>query len=194
MDILNKNLLVKGKIVLNDIEKQLCVQIVKESIGKHLGVVEKISECPASDIFTSKFGLFVTIKMGGELRGCIGYIKGVKSLYESLIDLSYMAAFQDDRFYPISASEFDFLQIEISILSELYIVTDASDIVVGRDGLYIINPHGCGLLLPQVAAQNSWDTQTFLTQTCKKAGLSSSCLTDPNTQIYRFEAEIFVSG
>jgi len=40
------------------------------------------------------------------LRGCIGYIKSYKTLYKSLIELAQMAAFEDDRFTPVSKDEF----------------------------------------------------------------------------------------
>ena len=65
------------------------------------------------------------------------------------------------------------------------------EIKVGRHGLYIVNGHFRGLLLPQVAEQYQWDRITFLEQTCRKAGLDGSVWKDPETIIYIFEAEVF---
>ena len=176
--------------MLTDIEKKQCLQIARESIAFKLNLVDEIL-CPTSQIFNESYGMFVSLHIKERLRGCIGYIKPYKPLYQSLVDLAQMAAFQDDRFSPVSSAEFAQLSIEISILSPLYEVVDKSEIVVGRDGLYIQNPKTAGLLLPQVATQYAWDTDTFLKQTCRKAGLHESCLKDEQTKVFRFEAVIF---
>ena len=178
--------------MLNTEEKKLCIQIVKESITHKLGITDKITPYPDIDIFKAKdHGLFVTLHKNGQLRGCIGYIQPYNTLYLSLIDLAQMAAFKDPRFKPVTKDEYPELDYEISILSELYPVTDYNEITVGRDGLIVIHQSRSGLLLPQVATQYNWDRDTFLRQTCHKAGLDASLLKDQKTQVLRFEAEVF---
>jgi uncharacterized protein (TIGR00296 family) len=50
-----------------------------------------------------------------------------------------------------------------------------------------------GLLLPQVATQWKWNGETFLAQTCRKAGLPADAWKQGAT-VWRFEAEVFGEG
>jgi hypothetical protein len=66
-----------------------------------------------------------------------------------------------------------------------------SEIEVGRHGIYIVAPQGRGVLLPQVATEYGWDRDTFLDQTCVKAGLQPGCWKDPATTVLIFSAQVF---
>jgi hypothetical protein len=70
-------------------------------------------------------------------------------------------------------------------------VTDIEQIKIGRDGLLMKNGDKEGLLLPQVPVEQKWDRPTFLEQTCVKAGMSSGCWKDENTDIFKFSAVVF---
>ena len=177
--------------MLSNEDKSLCLQIAREAIAERLGIINTIIPCPEAQIFREKFGMFVTLTNKGKLRGCIGYVIPHKMLYQSIIDLARSAAFSDNRFKKITKEEFEEIHIEISILSPLYEIKEYSEIVVGRDGLLVQHPHGSGLLLPQVATKYNWSVQEFLKETCHKAGLHESYLSDKVMKIYRFEAEIF---
>jgi len=179
--------------MISDIDKKLCLQIANDSIAFELNLIEEIPPMPQSSIFAESFGLFVSSYHNKNLRGCIGYIKPFKPLYESIIEIAQLAAFHDDRFRPLSIAEFEKLIIEISILSTLFEIKDKDEFEIGRDGLFITNPRGIGLLLPQVATKHNWTKSTFLKETCKKAGLKESDLYDERTKVYRFEATIFQS-
>jgi len=176
--------------MLTNEEKKLCLQIARDAIAEKLKIINSPPECPDLNIFTQKYGLFVTLTNKGRLRGCIGYIVPRKTLYQSIVEMALSAAFKDNRFKPVTKEEFDDLEIEISILSPLVEVIDRNDIKVGRDGLFLQHPEGSGLLLPQVATKYNWDSERFLIETCYKAGLSKSALFDPRLVIYRFEVEI----
>ena len=125
------------------------------------------------------------------LRGCIGYTSPIKPLYSTVRDTAAYAALRDPRFRPVSAAELSQLEYEISVLSPLRRVTDIDQINVGRDGLFMKNGDGEGLLLPQVSAEQHWDRQTFLEQTCAKAGMKHDCWKDENTDIFSFTAVVF---
>lgn len=136
-------------------------------------------------------GVFVTITSHGELRGCVGYIEGVKPLIDLVQDCAIQAGFHDHRFGPLTPEEYPSLAFEISVLTPLEQVEDLSEIVVGRHGL-LISSHGrSGLLLPQVATEQNWDRETFLEHTCLKAGLPWDEWKNPRAEVYRFEAQIF---
>ena len=81
------------------------------------------------------------------------------------------------------------IDIEISVLSSLEKVSDINKIEVGKHGIIIRKGFYSGLLLPQVASEYGWDRQTFLEQTCHKAGLPADCYHDAD--IYIFSAEVF---
>jgi len=136
-------------------------------------------------------GCFVTLTQHGELRGCIGLIKGIKPLYLAVQDMAIAAALRDPRFPPVSPSELDEIEIEISVLTPLKEVEDVEEIKVGRDGIYIERGYHSGLLLPQVATEYGWTREEFLDHTCMKAGLFPGCWKEEGTKIYRFSALIF---
>ena len=134
------------------------------------------------------------MKKHGELRGCIGYIEGIKPLWEAVRDMARAAALEDPRFPPVRPEEVPELEIEISVLTPLWRVKDIKDIVIGRDGLIIRKGWRQGLLLPQVATEYGWDVKTFLEHTCLKAGLPRDAWKDPEAEIWAFSAEVFSEG
>jgi AmmeMemoRadiSam system protein B/AmmeMemoRadiSam system protein A len=136
-------------------------------------------------------GAFVTIKKEGNLRGCIGYIIGIKPLYQTVREVAEWAALRDPRFDPVRPEELPFLQLEISALSAPRRITDTHEIQVGVHGIIMRRSYRQGLLLPQVAAEYGWDRQTFLEQTCRKAGLPPNAWKDEETEIEIFSAEVF---
>ncbi len=136
-------------------------------------------------------GAFVTIKIDGELRGCIGQIRAHDEIYRVIADMAVAAAFDDPRFPRLTKEEFERLEFEISVLTPLRRVHEFREIKVGRDGLMIKLDMHSGLLLPQVATEYGWNTTEFLEQTCLKAGLPRESYKDKFAEIYRFAAEVF---
>ena len=136
-------------------------------------------------------GAFVTLKKQGRLRGCIGLIEGKKPLYETVEEMAQTAAFKDPRFRPVKEDEFKELDIEISALTPLRQIEDVNEIEVGRHGIYIVKGFHSGLLLPQVATEYNWDRNTFLRETCVKAGLPLNAWKDKGTKIFIFSASVF---
>jgi AmmeMemoRadiSam system protein A len=145
----------------------------------------------SDEIFKEKCGAFVTIHINRGLRGCIGNIKGVKNIPETVMEMSLASAFRDPRFPPLSREEFENIDLEISIMTPIEEVSDISDLVIGRDGLIISNGLRTGLLLPQVATEQNWDLDTFLEHTCYKAGLPGDAWKWKDTKIEKFSAQVF---
>lgn len=136
-------------------------------------------------------GAFVTLKKNGALRGCIGYVEANEPLWQVVRANARNAAFRDPRFPPLEAEELPEVTIEISVLTPPEPVEDPSAVEVGRDGLIVESGVSRGLLLPQVPVEQRWDRETFLDQTCRKAGLEPGCWRQPDTRILRFSAEVF---
>lgn len=136
-------------------------------------------------------GAFVTLTRGGKLRGCVGYTAPVKPLYEAVRDVAAYAAIHDSRFLPVTASELDSLDYEVSVLSPLRRIASIDEIEVGKHGLLIRKGSYEGLLLPQVPTENNWDKLTFLQNLCYKAGLPPNAWKDEDADIFSFTAYVF---
>jgi len=133
----------------------------------------------------------VTIKKGGSLRGCIGYVEAIKPLVVTVSEMAAAAALRDPRFPPVGPDELDQLELEISVMSPIFKVTDTSEIQTGLHGLIVRRGAYQGLLLPQVATEYGWDRETFLSHTCRKAGLPPEAWKMEGTEISAFTAEVF---
>ena len=136
-------------------------------------------------------GAFVTLKEHGELRGCIGYITPMKSLAETVRDVASYAALEDSRFTPVTVQELPLLEYEVSVMSPLRRVQDIKEIKVGKHGLIMKQGETEGILLPQVPVEERWDRDTFIEQTCLKAGLPRQAWKEDATDIFMFTALVF---
>lgn len=139
----------------------------------------------------TKLGVFVTLttRKDNLLRGCIGYIKGIKPLYEGVMEMTINAAANDNRFPMVTEKELTGLKITISILSPLKRLYDPDKIVIGLHGLVIQKGVHQGLLLPQVAHDWGWDKWEFLKNLCYKAGLPGDAWKE-NAELYYFFAQV----
>jgi hypothetical protein len=177
---------------LSEPEKSELLALARKSV-EYMVQQKNPYEPPASSsqALNQERGAFTTLKKAGALRGCIGYTSAVKPLYITVRDTATLAALRDPRFQPVNVSELPQLDYEISVLSPLRRVTDIQQIKVGEHGLLMKNGDQEGLLLPQVPVEQNWDRQTFLEQTCRKAGMSAGCWKDENTDIFMFTAVVF---
>jgi len=172
-------------------EKDSLLDIVKKTIAAKVNNADLKNIAADSPTLKEKRGAFVTLKKRGNLRGCIGCINAVKPLWETVQEMALAAAFNDPRFPSLKPEELKELTFEISVLSPLQRVQDIREIQVGKHGLYIVYGHNSGLLLPQVASEYGWDRETFLKETCRKAGLQTHAWQDKETEIYIFSADYF---
>jgi AmmeMemoRadiSam system protein A len=172
-------------------EKATLLEIVKKTIASEASNKKIPKFTIESETLKEKRGAFVTIKKRDHLRGCIGYIKAVKPLWETVQEMAIAAAFHDPRFPALKADELDDLRFEVSVLSPLKRIKDVSEIEVGKHGLYITRGYNSGLLLPQVAVEHNLDRESFLRETCHKAGLPPQAWQDKETEIYMFSADYF---
>jgi len=173
-------------------EKSELLALARKSVESMIENQELYSPTvPASETLNREYGAFTTLSESGALRGCIGYTAPSKPLYITVRDTATLAALRDPRFAPVTAAELPKLAYEISVLSLLRRVTDVEQIKVGRDGLLMKNADYEGLLLPQVPVEQKWERQTFLEQTCVKAGMDRNCWKDENTDIFSFTAVAF---
>lgn len=169
-------------------ERGLLLRLAHDSILSALeGRV--VSLAPPTQHLEEPRGVFTTLHLAGQLRGCVGYVLPVGPVYQAVAETARAAAFEDTRFSPVTLAEASHLQIELSILSVPQ-PAPTENIEIGKHGL-LITMHGHrGLLLPQVPTEHHWDRETFLAQTCHKAGLPADAWQKGAT-IEAFTAEIF---
>ncbi len=171
-------------------EKSLLKRIAKNAIEETL-LDAKEEPLQVPERLREKRGAFVCLKTRGELKGCIGYIRGTMPLDTTVRQMAREAAFNDPRFAPLDRSEWKDTEIEISVLTPMKRISDVEEIQVGVHGIYIEQGFHSGLLLPQVAVENDWDRTTFLEYTCMKAGLPRDAWRSRSTNIYIFSADVF---
>ncbi|MBN2380305.1 AmmeMemoRadiSam system protein A [candidate division WOR-3 bacterium] len=172
-------------------ERGEIIRIARKAIKERLEGREWNPEDPLTRRLGQVQGAFVSLHRQGMLRGCIGYIKGIKPLYLTVAEMARAAAFGDPRFPPLAPSEFDRIDIEITVLSPLHKIDDPEEVEVGKHGLLIRRGPYQGVLLPQVPVEQGWDHKTFLDHTCMKAGLSPGCWKEEGTELYVFSGEVF---
>jgi AmmeMemoRadiSam system protein A len=195
MDALNCN-------YLDAAEEELLLQIARDSLESYVRGGERLDlkDYELTDNLRAKHGAFVTLRCEGQLRGCIGYTKSLEPLAQAVRDNAINAAGRDPRFDPVSPGELDSIRVEVSALcpgdmpdSPFIEIHDISEIVIGRDGLYLehAGPQGGGLLLPQVPTEQGWDLDQYLAGLCRKCGAAERAWEQPEARLFRFSAQVF---
>ena len=185
--------------LLSDEQGERLLEIARETVEHFLENGEK-PDFESEGFLGEERGVFTTLRKDGELRGCIGFPKPVETLLQAVQDSAVKAATQDPRFPEVSEDELDSILFEISVLTvpERLEYDAPEDLVgsikVGRDGLIVSSGFHTGLLLPQVAEDNDWDAEEFLSQTCVKAGLSPDAWKERELIVKSFRAQVFDEG
>jgi len=138
-------------------------------------------------------GAFVTLHNRGRLRGCIGRFADGVDVAGTVREMA-AAALGDSRFIgePVTADELPELDIEISVLSPMKRVADPLSLELGMHGILIRRGARSGCFLPQVAAEQRWTKEQFLSYCCAhKAGLAPDAWKDPTTEVYLYTADVF---
>jgi AmmeMemoRadiSam system protein A len=146
---------------------------------------------PDHSAMDQSWGLFVTLRVGENLRGCIGHIVGRLPLREALPELTRAAAFEDPRFPPVRAGEFGQIRIELSLLSPPEPVGGWRDIEIGRHGMILSLLGRQAVFLPQVATEQGWGLEETLSALSRKAGLEPAAWRSPDCRFQVFEAVHF---
>jgi uncharacterized protein len=186
---------------LTIIEGRQAVRLARDALEAHVNRRRDVGGTELSGVFAEKRGVFVTLNTleGGakSLRGCIGYPEPIKPLAEAIGDVTVFAS-EDPRFpYPVLPEELAHIVVEVSVLTlpkELRAAkrTDLPSMIrLGVDGIIISNRFTSGLFLPQVATEQGWDQETYITEACGKAGLPPGAWLDRETKVQVFQAEVF---
>jgi len=176
---------------LTNDEKEILLKAARQSILSAFGEAEKPEiNYTAFPILKQQMGAFVTLKINEDLRGCIGYIIAIIPLFDTVWESAKAAAFKDPRFKELTREEFDKIKIEISVLSTFEAIKSYDEIEIGKHGL-MLDEGGRGVLLPQVATENNYTREQFLTALCHKTGLYGEYWKERLLKIKVFTATVF---
>jgi AmmeMemoRadiSam system protein A len=170
-------------------QRRILLHIAHEAIVSALEGQHFPDAPPSPSGLSEPRGVFTTLYLHHQLRGCVGYAVPVAQLYRAVAETARAAAFEDFRFLPVTKEEAPQLEVSLSVLSRLFPIHPEA-LEVGRHGLMIAQGARRGLLLPQVPVENGWDPETFLEQTCRKAGLPLDAWRK-GAGIEAFTAEVF---
>jgi AmmeMemoRadiSam system protein A len=175
---------------LDPARQRTLLDLARTSIRRHLEGEAPGKPAVPDPILNEERGAFVTLKVDGGLRGCIGFPLPHKALAATVQEAAVLAASQDYRFEPLRLEEMDRLKVEISVLGLPRLVRSAEEVEVGRHGIIVSKGLNKGLLLPQVPEEYGWDRETFLRHGCLKAGLPEDAWTK-GAKIEIFTAQVF---
>lgn len=168
-------------------EKEYLLAMVHKVIGAGLEGHQPVAE---SNVDGNQYpGLlqqrscFVTLKIDGQLRGCIGNLEVNSRLIDAVARNAYLAAFKDHRFSPVNRNEAEQLEVEISVLTPIQPLPVISNedllqkLRPGVDGLIFKAGECQATFLPAVWQQLP-DTKSFVEHLKQKAGLSADFWSD----------------
>lgn len=176
--------------LLSTDEQNVLLQVARESVIACTTRQPLPTVQIESSRLNEKRGCFVCIKIGGALKGCLGNFISDKPLYHLVQEMAEAASCRDPRFYPMKPADLEDFELEISVLTPMQKIASTDEIEVGTHGLYIEKNGFRGVLLPQVATEYGWNLETFLGQTCLKAGLKKTDWQE-GAEIYIFSAQVF---
>lgn len=182
------------------------VELAKQAVENYIieGKIIPVPDNLPADFSIKKAGVFVTIKKGAKLRGCVGtYLPTKENIASELIHNAIAAATKDYRFGAVQQVELSLLFYEVYILSQLELVSDQKELdpkkygiivkttpVAKPDGANVFidgrlpRPYKTGLLLPDLASVNTVEQQIAIA--CDKAGINPQ---EEKIIIYKFTAE-----
>jgi hypothetical protein len=178
---------------LTEQEKIILLRTARESLTSYLEQRRPVYPESTKNLETV-CGAFVTLHgkgPGQPLRGCIGQIIGIQPLIDTVKEMAVSSGTKDPRFPPVRQPDLDGLEFEISVLTPLVRLDNPEKVVVGTHGIYLKSGYSSGVLLPQVAVEQNWDRETFLSHTCLKAGLPTDCWKRGTAELYTFTAIVF---
>jgi AmmeMemoRadiSam system protein A len=171
------------------------LRLARLAIAGKLGRKEKIPTVEDAAL-QRKSGTFVTLKIAGQLRGCIGNLEPAGSIADGIHRNALNAAFHDHRFSPLGEEELDQVHIDISILTPALplIYSDADDLLQklrpGIDGIILSHGSAKATFLPQVWEQLPRPEQ-FLGHLCLKAGLPERAWRNSHPEILVYRVQCF---
>ena len=143
--------------------------------------------------FKAHTATFVTLKIRGDLRGCIGSLAPVEPLYLSVHRNAVNAAMHDPRFSPVQSAELPDITVDVSILSPIRDIPNLDAFKLGQHGIILNKGMARAVFLPEVATEQGWTKEETLSYLSQKAGLSADAWRE-GAQFQVFESVVLTMG
>ena len=186
----------------NQDQGQTLVKLARMTLMERFGrsdpdeVAQALQTARADESLKQHCGTFVTLTLGGQLRGCIGSLTATEDVLQGVKQNAINAAFHDPRFAPLSEKELDRVEIEVSVLTDPKPLTfqDSTDLIQKLrpyvDGVIIQKGTARATFLPQVWEQLP-KPENFLGQLCMKAGLSADAWKKSGLEVQTYQVQYF---
>ena len=165
------------------------ITLARDSIREQFDPNFKLDLEHYKENFSTAGGIFVTLTIQKQLRGCIGRIVSDEPIYLTVYNMAKQAAFYDHRFLPLTKEEFDTVIIEVSVLSSLEQVASISEIQLGKHGVMLRYKQYSSVFLPKVAVDQGWSLVDLVNHLAIKAGLDMTLIQEAS--YYVFTADVF---
>jgi hypothetical protein len=172
-------------------EQRILLDAARETLRNYqqTGQAEPVRPKSPPPSLMRRAGAFVTLRKEDQLRGCVGRHLSAEPLAHSIPALTLAAALEDSRFDPVKPTETD-VEIEISVMSPLKLLSGAGDFRVNDHGGYLEAGYHRGLLLPQVATERGWTSAQFLEALARKTGVKANVYATASTRLFAFRAQV----
>jgi uncharacterized protein len=184
---------VSGPLPLDRPFGDALVALARAAVAAHLSAGPDPA-LPAEGPLAAPAGAFVTLEVGGEVRGCLGSFAPQGSLAATVVRLAQRAVAGDPRFAPLRLDELAALRLRVAVVSPRRPMRAPAEIALGVDGLLVRCGWHAGALLPRVATEQGWDRQTFLARACLAAGLPPRAWTRPGAAVELFATVELAEG
>jgi AmmeMemoRadiSam system protein A len=159
---------------LSAVEKRTLFALARDTLKWCVGGGKgkfRFDAYPLTPVMEVNTATFVTLKIGGHLRGCIGSLAPVEPLYLSVHGNAINAALRDPRFRPVREEELGVIEVDVSILSPIRDIQSPDEFKVGRHGIILEKGMYRAVYLPEVAVEQGWGMEEALSSLSMKAGL-----------------------
>jgi len=166
---------------------RVALSLAREAVERY--VLEEVNPEPASETpreLLGKAGVFVTLRLRGRLRGCIGTLIPTRpTIAHEIIANAIAAATADPRFFPVEAADLPDLDYEVDIVEPLEPVADEGQLDPRLYGVVVEAGERRGVLLPDLEGVETVPQQIVIASA--KAGISG----DQLVRLYRFKVRRF---
>jgi AmmeMemoRadiSam system protein A/AmmeMemoRadiSam system protein B len=160
------------------------VRLALDTIDSYIryGIIKEVPEGLPEEFYSKKAGVFVSLHMKGDLRGCIGTIMPTTDcLAEEIIQNAISASTKDPRFKPVTKDEIELLECSVDVLGEIEDIDSPAELDVLRYGVIVSKGRRRGLLLPNLEGVDSIEQQLSIAM--QKAGIYEA----QGVRLQRFE-------
>jgi AmmeMemoRadiSam system protein A len=150
---------------------QLARQTIESFVRK--GETPALPEDLPEEMKNSRAGVFVSLKIAGKLRGCIGTISAVTdNIAQEIVRNAVSACSEDPRFDPVRAEELERITYSVDVLGKTERIDSIDQLDVKRYGVIVISGYRKGLLLPNLEGVDTVEEQIKIAK--RKAGIPES--------------------